>query len=274
MISAMARVALAVDDFANAVALFGDVFAMPVTDLSGETVPSLGSHVGMAQPPGGSNIELMAPANPDLPLSQTLQKFLDRRGEGFYALMLEAADPDAEAEELRSRGMEVLPLMAGAGGRDIHPRSTHGVLIRVYPDNSVRQPDYSDRSPGGTEDGAALSGITRVIVATGDATLAAKAYGEGLGLAVDDVVEDEARGVLVARVHPPKGGVIELVSALDGDQAFARDIAGFVAEKGEGIYALVLRADRPEAALARLAAGGLAVVDNQVSVYGARLLIE
>ena len=52
----------------------------------------------MCVPPGGSNIELMAPADPAAPLSQALRStFLDRRGEGLYALMLEAPDPDAEA---------------------------------------------------------------------------------------------------------------------------------------------------------------------------------
>ena len=31
----------------------------------------------------------------------------------------------AEAEMLIDRGLNVLALMAGAGGRDVHPRSTH-----------------------------------------------------------------------------------------------------------------------------------------------------
>ena len=144
MITAMPRIAIATatEDFGRALELFGDVFAMPVADFSDSTVASLGAHVGMCQPDRGSNIELMAPATPG-PLSDAIQQTIDRRGEGFYALMLEAPDPDAEAEELIRREVNVLPLMAGAGGRDIHPRSTHGVLIRVYPDGSVAQPAWS-----------------------------------------------------------------------------------------------------------------------------------
>ena len=46
-------------------------------------------------------------ANPALPLSQAIQRTLDRRGEGFYALMLEAPDPDAEAVGLAERGLEL-----------------------------------------------------------------------------------------------------------------------------------------------------------------------
>ena len=129
MITAMPRIAIAVKDFEAALTTFQDQMGMHVLDFSPETVPSLGAHVGMCQPAGGSNIELMAPSNPDEPLSQALQKFLDRRGEGIYAMMLESAEPNAEAEILLEKGVKVLPLMRGAGGRDIHPSSTHGVLI-------------------------------------------------------------------------------------------------------------------------------------------------
>ena len=68
---------------------------MPVVDFSDRTVPDLGAHVGMCVPLGGSNIELMGPSDPDKPLSEAVQKFLDRRGDGLYALMLEATKSTA-----------------------------------------------------------------------------------------------------------------------------------------------------------------------------------
>ena len=40
----------------------------------------------------GSNVELMSPANPGAPLNASLQKFVNHRGEGLFALMLEAPD--------------------------------------------------------------------------------------------------------------------------------------------------------------------------------------
>ena len=83
MINAMPRIAIAMNDFSEAVTTFRDTFGMPVVDFSPRTVPDLGAHVGMVAPPGGSMIELMSPANPDLPLSQAIQRFLDRRGEVF-----------------------------------------------------------------------------------------------------------------------------------------------------------------------------------------------
>lgn len=273
MITAMPRIAIAMttENFGPALELFGDVFAMPVADLSDSTVASLGAHVGMCQPDGGSNIELMAPATPGLPLSDAIQQTIDRRGEGFYALMLEAPDPDAEAEELIEREVNVLPLMAGAGGRDIHPRSTHGVLIRVYPDGSVAQPAQPRAGLAG------LSGITRAVVATSDAVKAARAYGEGLGLAVLDPVDDDERGVRSVIVTPAVGGQIDLVSATEPTRPFGAAVRRAVEERGEGLYAIVLEADDRAAALEALAGRGLTFGGpngNETTVFGARILIE
>jgi catechol 2,3-dioxygenase-like lactoylglutathione lyase family enzyme len=267
----MPRIAIAMHDFDAAVTTFRDVFGMPVVDFSDQTVPTLGAHVGMCVPEGGSNIELMSPADPGKPLSQALQKFLDRRGDGLYALMLEAPDPDAEAADLSARGLDVLPLMAGASGRDVHPRSTHGVLIRVYPNDSVQtRGGHESLAPG-------FSGITRVIVATADASLAANVYGQGFGLDAGPVVHDDERGVLCAQCRAPKGGVVELVSAVDTDKPFADAIERCVKENSGGMYALVLHAADPGAAVAVLNTRGLATrggTDPEAVVFGTRFLFE
>ncbi|MDG2113565.1 MAG: VOC family protein, partial [Actinomycetota bacterium] len=240
-------------------------------DFSPDTVPSLGAHVGMCVPEGGSNIELMAPATPGAPLSEALSKFLERRGEGLYALMLEAPDPDAEAEELLARGVEVLPLMKGAGGRDIHPRSTNGVLIRVYPDDSVRKPDgVLSEEPG-------LSGITRVIIATSDVDAAQRAYGQGLGLAAEQPFDDDQVGLRRALVRPAKGGVIDLVAATSLDTVTAKEINRHVSEEGEGMYTLVLSADDTDAAVATLAERGVGMggeTGREFAMYGVRFMID
>ena len=271
MITAMPRIAIAMGDFGEAVRIFRDRFGMPVVDFSDRTVPALGAHVGMCVPPGGSNIELMSPADPTKPLSRALQKFLDRRGEGLYALMLEAPDPDAEAVELAGRRLEVLPLMAGAGGRDVHPRSTHGVLVRVYPnDSAATGSGHQSQAPN-------LSGIAKVVVATSDACRAAAAYAGGFGLTVAPVATDDERGVQVVRCQPPKGGAIELVSVADPSRPFARDITASLSERGEGMFALVLHAAEPQAAAALLAGRGQAMTGTtglEISVFGTRLIIE
>ncbi len=271
MITAMPRIAIAVNDFARTIRTFREAFGMPVVDASDRTVSSLGARIAMCVPEGGSNIEIMSPEDPDAPLCRSLQGFLDRRGEGLFALMLEAPDPDAEAEELLARDLAVLPLMEGAGGRDVHPKSTHGVLIRVYPNDSFQ---------GTTQDLAQephVSGIDRVLVAVEDANDAAQRYGRGFDLPVTEAGLDGERGVQSAFCMPPKGGRIEFVSPA-GETQFSNALAESITARREGMYALVLQTAGLEAARQRLEDHGLETTSGPEGVWtrvgGARLLLE
>jgi catechol 2,3-dioxygenase-like lactoylglutathione lyase family enzyme len=278
MITGMPRIAIAVNDFSMAVATFRDKLGMPVIDLSESSVSSLGANLAMCVPKGGSNIELMSPADRAAPLSQSLHRFLDRRGEGLFALMLEAPDPNAEADALLSRGLNVLPLMPGTGGRDIHPNSTHGVLIRVYPVNSFQG---QDPDPDSNSD---LSGVARVIIAVRDMDHAVSVYGDKFAMDISEPSVDAHRGVRSAICRPPSGGVIELVSVEDRSQLFAKSIQGFLDSNREGMYALVLQTNDPEASANVLSARGLRVSASddspatmeieRTSTFGALLRIE
>ena len=275
MITAMPRIAIAVHDFDRALETFRDSFGMPLIDISDSSVDSLGARLGMCVPPGGSNIELMSPASADAPLSQSLQRFLERRGEGLFALMLEAPDPDAEARRLQAQGLNVLPLMAGAAGRDIHPSSTHGVLIRIYPvDSFNRQLDEGAQSAG-------LSGIMRVVIAVRDLSAATEIYGDKLGLSCDGVTEDLTRGVSSVICQPPAGGAIELIAVADASRPFAARVDEFLAARGEGMFLLVLQSSRLDTTADVLNARGVTVESSGAGLEldprqtsGARLYIE
>ena len=278
MVTGMPRIAIATPDFDGLIDTFRRQLGMPVIDLRNEFLPSLGAQLAMCVPAGGSHIELMSPAVASAPLSQSLQRFLDRRGPGLFALMLEAPDPDAEADALSRRGLQALPLMPGAAGRDLHPSSTHGVLIRVY-----RVGSFQGRPPAGTPD-SPLSGVVRVLVAVHDIDRAVMTYGAGLGLSVDAPVVDAARGVASALVHPPSGGQIELLAVRDATRPFAAALAAQLAGSGEGLHALVLQARQPSALLERLRATGLSaqwaadasdtVELPRAALSGARIRIE
>jgi catechol 2,3-dioxygenase-like lactoylglutathione lyase family enzyme len=278
MITAMPRIAIATNDFTGIVGFFRDTLGMPVVDISGSSVESLGAKLGMCVPEGGSNIELMCPAVPEAPLSQSLTRFLERRGEGLFALMLEAPDPNAEAERLAERGLDVLPLMAGAGGRDVHPRSTHGVLIRVYPNQSFQSPPDQVQLAGERDLG--LSGISRVVLAVHDLEHAVDVYGRQFGTETDAPVLDEARGLLTAICRPPSGGVIELVAVADREQPFANAVAAQLETRGEGMHALVLGSKDPGSVAASLADRGVPTVTDESGrvicdgLFGTRILIE
>jgi catechol 2,3-dioxygenase-like lactoylglutathione lyase family enzyme len=264
MITGMPRIAIAVSDFDGIIATFRDGFGMPVIDFSESSTASLGAKLAMCVPVGGSNIELMCPHIADAPLSQSLQRFLDRRGKGLFALMLEAPNPNEEAERLVANGLNVLPLMEGAGGRDIHPNSTHGVLIRIYPVNSFKE--TMDETP----DSLGLSGIAQVVIAVHDIEAAAQVYGPKLGLEVDERLVDSARGVGCVVVRPPSGGVIELVAVEDESRPYAQRLAAFLDERGEGMFELVLQTNDLVQANATLASRGIGV---EVGIDGSGLQI-
>ena len=201
MITAMPRIAIATTtaDFGAAIELFGDVFAMPVADFSDSTVPSLGAHVGMCQPDGGSNIELMAPATPGLPLSDAPPTMRRPSRPGVLRPHARSARPrrrGRRAPRTRRRGAPV----DGRRRRSRHPPplDPRGPDPDSTPDGSVAQPAEPRAGVAG------LSGIARAIVATDDAVKAADAYGpDGLGLAVGDPTDDPDRGVRSVIVTPP-----------------------------------------------------------------------
>jgi catechol 2,3-dioxygenase-like lactoylglutathione lyase family enzyme len=281
MITGMPRIAIAVSDFSAAVATFRDKLGMPVVDLSAGSVESLGAKLAMCVPPDGSNIEIMSPADPTTALSQSVQRFIDRRGEGHFALMLEAADPDVEAKELIERGLNVLPKMEGAGGRDVHPNSTHGVLIRVYPIDSFvgHDPSYIEgrNSPG-------LTGIKRVVIAVKDIEKAANTYGVTLAMDVSSQFSDTERGVRSVICTPPAGGLIELIAVENPRAAFGGLVNNFLKLKGEGIFSLVLHCQNLARTASALRASGLIVnslvgLDSVMeidagSMFGARFWFE
>jgi len=282
MITGMPRVAIAARDFGGIVATFRDELGMPFVDLSEWSVAALGAKLAMCVPYGGSNVELMSPADPAAPLSQSLERFLARRGDGLFALMLEAPDPDAEAEALRARGLEVLPLMPGASGRDVHPRSTHGVLIRVYPTGSFRAEAEQIRRNESRALG--LSGIVRVVVAVRDLEHAREVYTGRLGLGGCAPTADARRGVRAATCTPPAGGAIELVEPTDTARPFAAAISRHLDRVGEGMFALVVQARDPGTVATALGERGLAATPfagsdaifeiDPGSLFGARLLVE
>ena len=257
MITGMPRIAIAVRDFPTCVARFRETLGMPVVDVSENSVKDLGASLAICVPKGGSNIEIMSPADPSAALSQSLQRFLDRRGDGMFALMLEAPDPEREAEVLLDRGLNVLPLMEGAGGRDVHPNSTHGVLIRVYPVDSFA--GYKGTGPESAEDNPELSGIARVIIAVEDLDRAVDVYGTGFAMDIGKPSLDAERGVRTAICTPASGGVIELASVQDSKRPFARSVREFLDKGQEGMFAVVLQSRDLQATRHALLARGAEV---------------
>jgi methylmalonyl-CoA epimerase len=54
-----------------------------------------------------------------------IERFLDSRGEGIHHISIQVEDKEEVLQRCRSLGMTVI------GGRFIHPKSAHGVLIEI-----------------------------------------------------------------------------------------------------------------------------------------------
>ena len=256
MITGMPRVAIAVRNLDDAIRRFRDSIGLRLAELPG-VIDSLGIRIAMGSGNTMSHIELMCPEQPERPLSQSLNRFLDRRGEGLFAMMLYAPDPDGEAEEIATRGLTALPLMAEAGGRDFHPKDTSGVLIRIYPTDSDTEiegeldkelgPLAQRRSKFG------LSGIRAVQIGVSDLDAAVAIYRDQFGLATEVLPATDTAQVAVCT--PPTGGQVELHAPTQAPSL----IREFLDQRGPGLFAIVHESDDPEASAAALEANGVTV---------------
>jgi len=230
VITALPRIAIAVEDFDQAMSFFRDQLGLAVADISVSSAADLGAKIAVCVPEGGSNIEIMSPCDPEKPLSQSLSRFLGRRGEGLFALMLESPDPNAEADDLTKAGLKVMPLMPGAGGRDIHPNSTHGVLIRIYPENSF------DRQEPKTKLDIGITGIISVGVAVQNLDGATAIYSDQLDMRALESRHDGEPGITSRGLQPLKGACVDLFT-LDGSM-----LGEGLNQNGEGMKRLTLSA--------------------------------
>ncbi len=129
MASKIDHLGIAVRDLATAEPLFA---ALLGTESSGrETVDSEGVEVSFFSV-GESRFELLQPTRAD----SSLQKSLDKRGEGIHHVCLAVDDIDAEVERLTAAGFRFVgdAPRPGAGGHRVafvHPKSAGGILIEL-----------------------------------------------------------------------------------------------------------------------------------------------
>ena len=128
MIKRIRCVMIAVKDFDAALQRYSEVLGIEPKITSFET-----EAVKVAFfPIGESGLELITPLKPGIPID----KFLDARGEGLFAVSLEVTDVDKDMKELAGRGLRLLsqePLIDEIGSRYVfsHPRSMHGVEFEI-----------------------------------------------------------------------------------------------------------------------------------------------
>jgi hypothetical protein len=76
-------------------------------------------------------IELVEPTDSRRPFAAAVAEQLGHAGEGMFALVLQAPEPEAAAAALVARGLEVRPLAEPAGVIEIVPESAFGARLLI-----------------------------------------------------------------------------------------------------------------------------------------------
>jgi methylmalonyl-CoA/ethylmalonyl-CoA epimerase len=123
----IAHVGVAVADLDEALAFYRNVLGLqphPPETADGATIVAL--------PFGESEVELLAPVEPESPIA----RFLAKRGPGIHHICYRVPDLAAALEACRAAGYQLLDEIprTGAAGRRIafiHPKATGGILLEL-----------------------------------------------------------------------------------------------------------------------------------------------
>jgi len=129
MIKKINHIAMAVKDLDQAAKFYQNTLGLPLSGI--EVVAEQKTKVGFLKI-GGSNIELVQPAEPGSPLD----KFLETRGPGIHHICLEVDDLEAEIKSLLDKGAVMIDQKPRLGAHHskvafIHPKSSNGILIEL-----------------------------------------------------------------------------------------------------------------------------------------------
>jgi len=131
MVKRIDHVAIAVRSIDAALGAYRGLLGIQPSAI--KTVPTEGVRIAFLPcgGPNGSEIELVEPLDP----TNSIARFLEKRGEGLHHICLEVSSIDAALADLKARGALVLddaPRPTAEGlGIFLHPKGTHGVLLEL-----------------------------------------------------------------------------------------------------------------------------------------------
>jgi methylmalonyl-CoA epimerase len=129
VLSTIDHVGVAVEDIDSALAVYRDVFGMPLVHR--ETVAEQGVDAALLDV-GDGHVELLQPLGPETAVG----KFLARRGPGLHHVAYRVSDVEQTLTALAAAGMRLIDERPRIGIRGslvafVHPASTVGVLTEI-----------------------------------------------------------------------------------------------------------------------------------------------
>ncbi len=141
MFERLHHVGILTDDLDAAVAMYEQTFGACFTRR--ERLHSQGVDVALASLPGGGEVELLRPFDPE----SGVARYLSRHGPGMHHVAFAVPDLPAAMAECAAKGIQLIdeePRIGVAGMRVafLHPRSTGRVLIELVETSPERHPDH------------------------------------------------------------------------------------------------------------------------------------
>jgi methylmalonyl-CoA/ethylmalonyl-CoA epimerase len=128
MIEKIHHVGVAVHSLDESLKFYRDVLGLPVAESA--SVEDQGVRAAMLTI-GESEIELLEPLRPDSPVG----KFLERKGEGLHHICFQSTDVDADLDELKAKGVDLVDQAPRKGLAGmicfLHPKANRGVLVEL-----------------------------------------------------------------------------------------------------------------------------------------------
>jgi methylmalonyl-CoA/ethylmalonyl-CoA epimerase len=123
------HIGVAVDDLAEAIALYSERFGMPLQHR--ETVEEQGVEAVLLGV-GENHVELLRPLAPETAVG----RFLERNGPGLHHVAYGTDDIDSALKAVRDAGLRLIDERPRTGIRNsrvafVHPKSTGGVLTEL-----------------------------------------------------------------------------------------------------------------------------------------------
>lgn len=254
MFTKIHHVAIVVRSADEALGVYRDALGLSVTKDA--VIEDQGVR-GVLLQAGAGEIELIQPVRDDTGVA----RFLASRGEGLHHICLESTDVAADLRAAKEKGLPLIDEtprrgLAGMIGF-LHPRATRGVLVEYATPLEHEAPPFAN---------GLVRNLDHVAVAVSDLDAGVRTWQENFGLALERVGEVPALGIRQA-ILPLGSAFVELINPLSDEGP----VAGFLKERGEGMYLISLEVANLDAAVATLRGRGLRVGDPTGGSGGARL---
>ncbi len=235
------HVGVAVKDLKAATDAFEQIFGLTVA--AQEEIEDQGLIAALI-PTSNVRFELMQPTNPE----SAVGRFIERRGEGIQHICFEVEDIRQEIATLQNRGVQLIqgaPREGFVGEVEfIHPRAAHGVLTEIA-QVTRRTPIEHDLK------------VHHITIATSDRDQAIADWSKNFDLKVNRMAERQSAGI--------NTGWLDVGNA---EVEFAQQtreegpIASAIAQRGEGVYGVVLETSDATALAEHIKSQGLRVIED------------